>query len=241
MNIGFICSSNGSVIRAIHELIGQDNKLFILTDRKCGVEEFACSNNIENIRIEYIDKKIFSQKAYEWFRERKVDIVVLFYLKLVGAELFCKIPTFNIHPSLLPAFKGFNAIEKMMKSNSKFIGCTLHLVNESIDGGHILAQNIFPVLKDDTAWLHKISYLQKIHLTLLLIELIKMKKIKINLGKSNISFNLISNGTMFSNPDLEEQKIIKLFIEFSRKNGGEVIAEFYSSFTTNVFAVGRNI
>ena len=56
----------------------------------------------------------------------------------------------NIHPSLLPAFPGLNAHQQMLEHGVKWAGCTVHFVDETLDGGPIIAQKIVPVLDEDT-------------------------------------------------------------------------------------------
>lgn len=56
----------------------------------------------------------------------------------------------NIHPSLLPAFPGLEAQRQALEHGVKWSGCTVHLVDETLDGGPIIAQRIVPVLDDDT-------------------------------------------------------------------------------------------
>jgi phosphoribosylglycinamide formyltransferase-1 len=56
----------------------------------------------------------------------------------------------NIHPSLLPAFPGLAAQRQALEHGVKWSGCTVHFVDESLDGGPIIAQTIVPVLDDDT-------------------------------------------------------------------------------------------
>ena len=48
----------------------------------------------------------------------------------------------NIHPSLLPKFKGLNTFERILKKKEKKTGCTVHFVNEKLDGGRIISQKI---------------------------------------------------------------------------------------------------
>ena len=57
----------------------------------------------------------------------------------------------NIHPSLLPAFKGLNTHERAIREGVKFSGCTVHFVNKKIDSGKIIDQEIVRVLKSDSA------------------------------------------------------------------------------------------
>jgi len=55
----------------------------------------------------------------------------------------------NIHPSLLPKYKGLNTHEKVLKNKDKFSGCTVHFVNENLDSGKIILQKKIKVLKND--------------------------------------------------------------------------------------------
>jgi phosphoribosylglycinamide formyltransferase-1 len=90
----------------------------------------------------------------ELLQQRRIDWVVLAgYMRVVKAPLLQAFPNrvINIHPSLLPAFKGLHAWEQALAAGVKETGCTVHFVNEEVDGGAIIAQNRVPVLPDDTA------------------------------------------------------------------------------------------
>ena len=56
----------------------------------------------------------------------------------------------NIHPSLLPKYKGLHAIEQTFESNDTLAGCTVHMVTEELDSGKILEQSAIPIEVDDT-------------------------------------------------------------------------------------------
>ena len=56
----------------------------------------------------------------------------------------------NVHPSLLPKYKGLHAVEQAMESGDDVTGCTVHYVNEELDGGEIILQREVPILADDT-------------------------------------------------------------------------------------------
>ena len=56
----------------------------------------------------------------------------------------------NTHPSLLPSFPGWHAVEEALEYGVKVTGCTVHIATEEVDAGPILAQESIPVLKDDT-------------------------------------------------------------------------------------------
>ena len=55
----------------------------------------------------------------------------------------------NIHPSLLPKFKGLNTFSRILKNKEKKTGCTVHYVNEKLDGGYIIAKKSFYINADD--------------------------------------------------------------------------------------------
>jgi phosphoribosylglycinamide formyltransferase-1 len=94
------------------------------------------------------------------------DTIVVAELKKAGVELVCLAgfmrllsPYFvaafpqrivNIHPSLLPSFPGLEAQRQALEYGVKFSGCTVHLVDENLDAGPILAQSVVPVRDDDT-------------------------------------------------------------------------------------------
>ena len=58
-------------------------------------------------------------------------------------------PMINVHPSLLPKYKGLHAIEQAMEAGEKYAGCTVHYVNEELDGGEIILQKEVPILPHD--------------------------------------------------------------------------------------------
>jgi phosphoribosylglycinamide formyltransferase-1 len=86
-------------------------------------------------------------------QEHKVDLVCLAgYMRFLSP---CFIEAFkhgilNIHPSLLPAFPGLDAQRQALEHGVKVSGCTVHFVDETLDGGPIIAQRAVPVLEDDT-------------------------------------------------------------------------------------------
>jgi phosphoribosylglycinamide formyltransferase-1 len=86
-------------------------------------------------------------------REHQVDLVCLAgYMRLLSpcfVEAF-RMRILNIHPSLLPAFPGLDAQRQALAHGVKVSGCTVHFVDESLDGGPIIAQRSVPVMEDDT-------------------------------------------------------------------------------------------
>jgi phosphoribosylglycinamide formyltransferase-1 len=86
-------------------------------------------------------------------QEHQVDFVCLAgYMRLLSSHFLSVYHNriLNIHPSLLPAFPGLDAQRQALEHGAKFTGCTVHFVDQTLDGGPIIAQQIVPVLEDDT-------------------------------------------------------------------------------------------
>jgi phosphoribosylglycinamide formyltransferase-1 len=84
---------------------------------------------------------------------RKIDLVCLAgYLRVLSSEFIDAFRgrILNIHPSLLPAFPGLDAQWQALEHGAKVSGCTVHFVDESLDGGPIVAQREVPVHENDT-------------------------------------------------------------------------------------------
>jgi phosphoribosylglycinamide formyltransferase-1 len=90
----------------------------------------------------------------ELLRKHEAEWVVLAgYMRVVKEPLLSAFPQriINIHPSLLPAFKGLRAWEQALAADVTETGCTVHFVNQEVDGGAIIAQQRVPVLLGDTS------------------------------------------------------------------------------------------
>ena len=84
---------------------------------------------------------------------RKIDLVCLAgYMRILSAEFINAFrgKILNIHPSLLPAFPGLHAQKQALEHGAKLSGCTVHFVEETLDGGPIIVQREVAVLDDDT-------------------------------------------------------------------------------------------
>ena len=89
-----------------------------------------------------------------WLQEQGVELVVLAgYMHLLTNAFLDRFPdaVVNVHPSLLPSFPGAHAVEDQLAAGVHESGATVHLVDEGVDSGPILAQERVPVLPDDTA------------------------------------------------------------------------------------------
>ena len=106
----------------------------------------------------FLDPKYFSsrddyeKRMIELLKTKSIDLVCLAgFMRILGKKFIKAFPRkiINIHPSLLPAFPGLNVQKKSLEHGVKFSGCTVHFVNEEVDGGAIILQAVVPILDAD--------------------------------------------------------------------------------------------
>lgn len=173
--IGIIASSGGSVVAAGVEILraaGRTPRLHVVTDRPCGMEQQAERLGVPYTRIVEADRETFSARAARTLLvEAGCTWTTLFFARLVGAPLYDTRPCLNLHPSLLPAYPGFRAIERLHADGGRVLGATAHRVDASTDGGPIVAQVAWPVPSGaSVATLQRWSFAQKLFLFLALVE-----------------------------------------------------------------------
>jgi phosphoribosylglycinamide formyltransferase 1 len=110
--------------------------------RKAGVETavFPASD--------HEDRRARDEALGDWIDERKADLVVLAgYMQLLSPEFVERFRgrVINVHPALLPAFPGIDAVQQALDHGSKITGVTVHFVDEGVDSGPIILQRPVPV------------------------------------------------------------------------------------------------
>ena len=172
MRIGVISSSGGETFAQMCR--GAEHlpvSFTVITDRPCGIEDVARSRDIPCRRLDG-DRDEFSRRAADVLLEEDADVVLLYFNRLVGADVYARLPTFNIHPSLLPAFPGFTALEDARERAVRYVGATLHLATEQADSGPIVAQVCAPVWPPcSEREIAELSFVQRVYLSLLCVEL----------------------------------------------------------------------
>jgi phosphoribosylglycinamide formyltransferase-1 len=101
----------------------------------------------------YASREAFDAAVDQALREARVDLVALAGFMRIQGSAFVRQwwgRQLNIHPSLLPAFKGLNPQAQALKAGVKVSGCSVHFVSDELDAGPIIAQAAVPVLEDDT-------------------------------------------------------------------------------------------
>ncbi len=97
-------------------------------------------------------REVYERALLSTMKEADVDLFVLAgYMRILGSSIVKAFPgkMINIHPALLPAFTGLHAQRQAMQYGVKLAGCTVHFVDESLDGGPIILQKCVPVLETD--------------------------------------------------------------------------------------------
>ncbi|MBQ9548358.1 MAG: phosphoribosylglycinamide formyltransferase [Bacteroidales bacterium] len=122
--------------------------------REMGVETFVFDPH------GYTSKAAYEQEIAALLDEKKVELVCLAgYMRIVGETLLRAYGgrIINIHPSLLPAFKGAHAIEQAVAYGVKVYGISIHWVDDQLDGGKIIAQRAFPYEGSDPEEVHRLG------------------------------------------------------------------------------------
>jgi phosphoribosylglycinamide formyltransferase-1 len=159
--IGVLLSGRGSNFVALAESIAAGRvpgaEIVIVISNREGAPGLALAE-ARGIKAKAIPSKGLAREEYdrlavEELRKANVDLVCLAgFMRLLSPYFVAAFPQriLNIHPSLLPSFPGLEASRQALEYGVKFTGCTVHLVDENLDAGPILAQSVVPVRDDDT-------------------------------------------------------------------------------------------
>ena len=165
MNVAVFISGGGTNLQAIIDAI-KENKIngkikLVFSNRKNAYGLIRAQN--ESIDTFYLNrKKFFSDEEYderilEELERKNIDLIVLAgYLNILSSKLVSKYSNriINIHPSLIPSFcgdgfYGENVHKAVIKSGVKFTGATTHFVDENVDTGAIILQDVVPIFIND--------------------------------------------------------------------------------------------
>ena len=129
------------------------------------VIEMIISNNAKSKGLQYaniykIKKRVFDfknslseKKIIDELKQNNINLICLAgFMKILSKSFIenFKGKILNIHPSLLPKYKGLNTHEKAIKNKDKYSGCTVHFVNSKLDAGKIISQKKVRISKHDT-------------------------------------------------------------------------------------------
>ncbi|MGB5593277.1 MAG: phosphoribosylglycinamide formyltransferase [Crocosphaera sp.] len=161
LKLGVLASGSGTNFEVIAQAINKQElnaqiPILIYNNPQAKVKEKAQSLNIEAKLLnhrEFKHREDLDQAIVNVFQSYDVEWVIMAgWMRIVTPILLEAFPNhvINIHPSLLPSFKGINAVEQALKAGVKITGCTVHLASLEVDSGPILLQAAVPILPNDT-------------------------------------------------------------------------------------------
>ncbi len=159
--IGVLASGRGTNLQSIvkaeerGELAGK--VVIVISDRREAYAlEYAREKGIKSVYLnpkEFSNREEFDRVMLEQLKNEKVDLVVMAgFMRLLSPLMIEAFPNriMNIHPALLPAFPGMNGVKQALEYGVKVSGCTVHFVDEGLDTGPIILQEVVPVFPEDT-------------------------------------------------------------------------------------------
>ncbi|MDR1875090.1 MAG: phosphoribosylglycinamide formyltransferase, partial [Synergistaceae bacterium] len=158
LRLGVLVSGRGSNLGAILEMSSKSSEAevaVVVSDRSDALALRRLEGlDIPGVVVErgaFPDRDAFEAAIIDALESRRVDLVVLAgFMRILGPGFIRRFSNpsriINIHPSLLPSFPGLHAQRQALEHGVKISGCTVHFVDETLDGGPIIAQAAVPVL-----------------------------------------------------------------------------------------------
>lgn len=156
IKLGILISDRGSNMQALIKACKDQNfpaeVVCVITNNKEATGlKIAEQEEIPTFIVK--DKPLDANNIHEICVQHKVDLICLAgFMRILKLDFLSKWnnKVVNIHPSLLPDFKGLNAQEQALKAGVKTTGCTVHYVSSEVDSGDIIAQAVVPILQNDS-------------------------------------------------------------------------------------------
>ena len=155
INTAVFISGRGSNLRSLISFFKKKDSpilinLIISNNSNAKGLSYAKKSKIKYYVANFKNKIVSEKKVLEKLFDNKIDLVCLAgFMKILSSDFIKKFkkPILNIHPSLLPRYKGLNAHKKVIKNGDKYSGTTVHLVNSKLDSGKIILQKKIKIAK----------------------------------------------------------------------------------------------
>ena len=128
-------------------------KLIISNNNKAKGLKYSKSYKIQKKVIDFKNKNIAEKKLLNLLSKKKIRFICLAgFMKILSKKFIKKFSgkIVNIHPSLLPKYKGLNTHQKALKNNDNYSGCTVHYINDKVDSGKIILQKKVKIKRKDS-------------------------------------------------------------------------------------------
>ena len=158
LNCAVFISGRGSNLKSIYNYSKKKNSkinLNLVISNKSNVEgvRFAKKNKIRTKIIKYKDKIEAEKKILFYLKENNIKFICLAgFMKILSKYFFrhFKYKIINIHPSLLPKYKGINTHERAIQNKDQYSGCTVHFVRQQLDSGKPIIKKKVRIFNSDT-------------------------------------------------------------------------------------------
>ena len=158
--ISVFISGRGTNLKSLIEFSKKKNSqikiaLVICNDKSAKGINYAKKNKINFLIVNYKNKNKAENKILINLKKNKIDLICLAgFMKILSKKIIniYKNKILNIHPSLLPNYKGLNTHKRVIENKEKYSGCTVHLVNSKLDSGKIVLQKKIKVFKNDNEY-----------------------------------------------------------------------------------------
>ena len=152
-------SGTGSNLKSLIQFTKKKNspisiELIISDNARAKGLKFGKNFKISNKVFNYKNKTIAEKKIISEIKNKKIKLICLAgFMRILSKDFIkdFKGKILNIHPSLLPKYKGLNTHQRAISNNEKYSGCTVHFVNSRLDAGKIILQKKVKISKNDTA------------------------------------------------------------------------------------------
>ena len=159
INTAIFISGNGSNMRNLIRFSYKKQspiiiKLVISSNKNAKGLVFASKKKINNYFYNFVNLKVAEKKILKIMNEKNIKLICLAgFMRILSSKFIKNFKgiILNIHPSLLPKYKGLNTHKRVLENGEKFSGCTVHLVNSKLDAGKIIMQKKIKTFKKDTA------------------------------------------------------------------------------------------
>ena len=160
LKVSVFISGRGTNLKSLINFSKEKNSpikivLIISNNKKAKGLDFAKKNKIKFLIINYKSKIKAENKILINLKNYCIDLICLAgFMKILSKKIIniYKNKILNIHPSLLPKYKGLNTHKRVIENKEKYSGCTVHLVNSKLDSGKIVLQKKIKVFKNDNEY-----------------------------------------------------------------------------------------
>ncbi len=158
INTAVFISGRGSNLKSLYNFskkkISPIKIILVFSNNKNAAGlKYAKEKNLHSIYLSDKKIKILEIKLLKILNKKKIKLICLAgYMKILSYNFIKKFKgkIINIHPSLLPKYKGLNTHNRVLQNNEPYTGCTVHFVNNKLDSGKIILQKKIRVLRNDS-------------------------------------------------------------------------------------------